>query len=355
LYIAALLHDIGKLYVPDEILNSKKKYTFNEFEMIKSHPEKGADMAKADLSNLPLLRDVPVIIRSHHEKMDGTGYPDGLKGHEIPYLSRFLMIADSVDAMLTHRFYKKQMTRNHVIKELNDCTGTQFDETLVRHMISVLKESRNKYDIESVVGTNYIHNVALTYFYENINQIITVSGSLVMQKNKGKLMLNECFDHDTKKMDGAKICFYYLNDIYEYNINVHRSFDDQLIIDSFRFEPLEEQFAIPWRLNSTVYFNKGKRWDASVIKVGGSSLIFEVASNHQLDILAKKKEVMTIPIHLKVEEFNEFIEIEVKLMQYFEFGEKTVMFAKYLGIKDNKKEKLIRGLFKKQILERKAL
>ncbi|WP_240841699.1 HD-GYP domain-containing protein [Acidaminobacter sp. JC074] len=354
-YVAALLHDIGKLYVPDDVINNKKKYTYREYEMIKSHAGSSADMAKAEISNLPLLRDVPEIIKCHHEKYDGSGYPDGLKGEEIPFLSRILLMADAVDAMLTPRPYKKQMTRNHVIKELETCKGTHFDPKLVPYMIDVLKETRNRYDIESVVGSNYIHNVALMFFHDNMDEIVTLTGSMIMQKNKGKFFLNQTFDYDIKKVDGAKICFYYLNDIYEYNIHIDRVIGEQLMIGSFKFEPLEEQFALPWRMKTSMYYNRGHRWDAEVIKIGSSSLVMEVAKKYKDEVLEKRREMLTVPIHLRVDEFNEFVEIETKLMQFFDFSEKTVMVAKYLGIKDNKKEALIRGLFKKQIKDRKLL
>ncbi len=355
LYVAALLHDIGKLYVPDDVLNNKKKYSYREYEWIKSHADHSADMAKAEISNIPILRDVPEIIRCHHEKYDGSGYPKGLAGTEIPLLSRILIMADAVDAMLTPRAYKKQLTRNHVIKELYECEGTHFDPILIPHMVNVLKETRNRYDIESVVGANYIHNVALMFFHESIDKIVTLTGSMIMQKNKGKFFLNSPFDYDLKKIDGAKICFYYLNDIYEYNIHLSRVIGDQLIIDKFNFEPLEEQFSIPWRMKTSMYHNKGQRWDAQVIKIGSTSLVIEVAKKYKDNIFEKRKEILTVPLHLKVEEFNEFVEIETKIMQYFDFNEKTVIVAKYLGVKDNKKERLIRGLFKKQIKDRKLL
>lgn len=354
LYIAALLHDIGKLYIPDDILNNKKKYSYHEYEMVKSHSVKSAEMAKAEISNIPVLKNVPKIIKYHHERFDGGGYPEGLTGEEIPKLSRYLMLADSVDAMLTHRFYKKQKNRNLVMKELHECSGTQFDPKLIPFMIDILKESRNKYDIASVVGTNYIHNVALTYFYESIDQIVTVNGSMVMQKNKAKFMLNKPFEHDTRKIEGAKICFFYLNDIFEYNVHVHRHIGDQLILDQFNFEPLEEQFSIPWRMDTTMYYSKGKRWDAKVIKIGGSSCVLEIPKKYSDEVLTQRKKVLQIPIQLKVESFSEFVELEARLMQYFDFGDKHIAVAKYLGVKDNRKEFLIRGLFKKQILDRKS-
>lgn len=355
LYIAALMHDIGKLYLPDELLNNKKKYSYDEYEMIKSHSEKSADMAKSELSNIPVLKKVPEIIRSHHERYDGSGYPDGLKEDQIPKLSRYLMIADSVDAMLTHRHYKKQKNRTHVIKELRTCSGTQFDPELVPIMIDVLKESRRQYDIASVVGTNYIHEVALTYFYENIHHVVTLQGSLVMQKKKGKLMLNDAFEHDVKKIEGARLCFFYLNDIFEYSVSITRSAGEQLILENFNFEPLEEQFALSWRMRAPIYYHKNKRWNAHVVKIGGSSCVLEIAQKDKEEILLDRMKKIYIPVQLKVESFNEFVEIEGRIMQFFDFGDKLIAVIKYLGVQNNRREYLMRGLFKKQITERRII
>jgi putative nucleotidyltransferase with HDIG domain len=132
LYIAASLHDIGKVGIPDDILLKEGKLTDAEFDFIKKHPDIGADILKP----LPPMSKETEIIRHHHERYDGKGYPSGLKGNEIPYLSRIITLADSFDAMTSDRPYRKGMSVEDAIREINRCKGRQFDPVLAEIFIS---------------------------------------------------------------------------------------------------------------------------------------------------------------------------------------------------------------------------
>src|SRR3989338_6981961 len=103
LELGALLHDIGKIGVPDHILSKPEGLTDDEFDVMKKHPELSAEI----LSKLKVFKGVVPIVRHHQEKYDGTGYPDGLKGTEIPFLSRIVYVADAFDAMTADRPYRK--------------------------------------------------------------------------------------------------------------------------------------------------------------------------------------------------------------------------------------------------------
>lgn len=138
LQISALLHDIGKIGMYDYILNKPDKLLPHEFEIVKKHPLKGAEI----LSPIEHLSEVMKIIAHHHEHYDGTGYPDGLKGEEIPILSRILQVADAFDAMTSERPYRKIPGRQRAIEELNRCAGTQFDPVVVKAFITALTEYR---------------------------------------------------------------------------------------------------------------------------------------------------------------------------------------------------------------------
>jgi len=124
---AGQLHDIGKIGIPDEILLKPGKLTDNEFEVIKTHPVIGADI----ISQLGMWEQELRIVRSHHERFDGTGYPDGLKGDEIPKLARILSICDAYDAMASNRVYRKKMEPARIIGILHECAGTQFDPEMI--------------------------------------------------------------------------------------------------------------------------------------------------------------------------------------------------------------------------------
>lgn len=142
----ALLHDIGKIGVPAYILNKPGKLTEHEFEQMKMHTIIGADM----LSNVDFRYPVVPIVRHHHERWDGRGYPDGLRGDEIPITARILTVADCFDAVREDRQYRKAMTREQAISLLKEGSGTVFDPTVVGVFLDHLN------DFESEIRENHI-------------------------------------------------------------------------------------------------------------------------------------------------------------------------------------------------------
>ena len=134
---AALLHDIGKIGILDGILNKPDVLNQEEWSLIKSHPQ----LSRTIVAHIPsLLPCLPGILH-HHEKWDGTGYPDGLKGNEIPLEARILAIADSFDAMTSERPYRKSYDLEEAINEMKRCKGTHFDSHLVDAFLSIVRET----------------------------------------------------------------------------------------------------------------------------------------------------------------------------------------------------------------------
>jgi diguanylate cyclase (GGDEF)-like protein/putative nucleotidyltransferase with HDIG domain len=129
----ALLHDIGKIGVPTYILNKPGKLSEHEFEQMKMHTIIGADM----LSNVKFRYPVVPIVRHHHERWDGRGYPDGLKGEQIPITARILTLVDNYDALRSDRPYKRGMTREEALTYIKENAGTFFDPKLVETFLSV--------------------------------------------------------------------------------------------------------------------------------------------------------------------------------------------------------------------------
>jgi putative nucleotidyltransferase with HDIG domain len=126
-YYACLLHDIGKVNIPDQILMKPGKLTNEEFNIIKTHPTVGAEAVK----NVEGIKDSISVILSHHERWDGKGYPDQLKGEEIPLLARVSAIADAFDAMTSSRSYREAMPVEEAYRRIMEGNGSQFDPTLV--------------------------------------------------------------------------------------------------------------------------------------------------------------------------------------------------------------------------------
>jgi response regulator RpfG family c-di-GMP phosphodiesterase len=125
--VAGYLHDLGKLGVKDSILLKADRLTFEEFEQIKAHPQIG----EAIIAPLGFLPEERALIRHHHERWDGKGYPDGLEGEQIPFLARILSVADSFDAMTSNRPYRPAMSFEKGYEEIVRCSGTQFDPRVV--------------------------------------------------------------------------------------------------------------------------------------------------------------------------------------------------------------------------------
>ena len=137
LRIGGLFHDIGKIGVPDSILLKDSKLTDDEYSEIKNHPSIGAHI----LSTATIFKDIIPIVKHHHERYDGHGYPGQLKGENIPYFARITAIADSFDAMTSKRSYRDSMSIEAVINEFENCKGTQFDPQLTDVFLDILKNN----------------------------------------------------------------------------------------------------------------------------------------------------------------------------------------------------------------------
>lgn len=135
LRIGGLFHDIGKIGVPDSILLKEGKLTDDEYSEIKNHPTIGAHI----LSTATIFQDIIPIVKHHHEKYDGFGYPGKLKGEEIPYFARIAAVADTFDAMTSKRTYRDALPLDVVISEITRCKGTQFDPKIADVFLDILE------------------------------------------------------------------------------------------------------------------------------------------------------------------------------------------------------------------------
>ena len=142
---AALLHDVGKLAVPEHIINKPGRLTREEFEKMKIHPVVGAEI----LERVAFPYPVVPIVRSHHEKWDGSGYPDGLKGEEIPIGARVLSIVDTLDALSTDRQYRKALPPFEALAEVEAAAGKAFDPTIVKILKRRFAELEDKAQIKA--------------------------------------------------------------------------------------------------------------------------------------------------------------------------------------------------------------
>ena len=138
IYYIALLHDCGKIGVPDSILGKPGKLTDEEFDIIKSHTVRGGEI----LSSFKSLENAGEGALYHHERYDGKGYPEGKAGEEIPFIARMICVADSFDAMNTNRVYRKRLTKDRIISEIETNKGLQFDPLVADVMLGLIRDGR---------------------------------------------------------------------------------------------------------------------------------------------------------------------------------------------------------------------
>lgn len=145
LRVGGLFHDIGKIGVPDAILQKNGKLDDDEYSQIKQHPNIGIHI----LSHAKIFQNILPIVEHHHEKFDGTGYPSRLAGNDIPYLARIAAVADSFDAMASRRAYRNSLPLDVIIDEFERCKGTQFDPEIADVFLDILRNHSD--EIEEVM------------------------------------------------------------------------------------------------------------------------------------------------------------------------------------------------------------
>lgn len=149
LRIGGLFHDVGKIGVPDSILQKNGKLSDDEYSEIKNHPTIGAHI----LSTASIFQDIIPIVKHHHERYDGKGYPGMLKGEDIPYLARITAVADTFDAMSSRRVYRESLPTDKIIEEIEINKGTQFDPKIADAFLDIL---RNEYDKIKAIQEKFV-------------------------------------------------------------------------------------------------------------------------------------------------------------------------------------------------------
>ena len=137
-YGCGVLHDIGKIAIPDAILKKTSRLTDEEYAIMKTHPVWG----KKILAGLSFLPQADYGASYHHERYDGKGYPEGIRTDDLPYIVRIISAADALDAMNSNRCYRKQCSRNYIISEFEKGSGTQFDPEVAETVIYLIEEGK---------------------------------------------------------------------------------------------------------------------------------------------------------------------------------------------------------------------
>ena len=353
LYVAALIHDIGKLFISDELINRQGKLENFEYNILKQHPERGYQMAIASLYGMTFFQKVPDVIRHHHERFDGEGYPFGLSGAAIPYLSRMLNLCDSVDAMMSRRSYKAKFGIDEILSELTRCAGTQFDPLLTQHMIKLLMEhTTQKADI-SISNTHFIPQASLNFFYRDIKTQHSITGNLVVKDGKGKLIVhNALLGFEQLEIESIHRCtlsYYQLTNFIEFSVDVEGILKDQMYISNIKPVPTDKYFSTTWDGLIIVNGLKSEPMTLNLVKVGGDSVVFE-ANGHQASILEENHNDIFVGLfNLSIEEVQVNLKVDLKIVKFYNFSGQSTFVAKYMNIASADRDRIIRMLFKKQM------
>jgi len=137
IFYIALIHDCGKISIPANILRKQGTLTSDEYEVIKSHTTYGEKM----LRDFTSIDGIDLGVLYHHERYDGTGYPKGLAGEDIPIIARIICVADALDAMNSNRCYRARLTKDEIIAELENNKGRQFDPGVIDHLMKLIRQN----------------------------------------------------------------------------------------------------------------------------------------------------------------------------------------------------------------------
>jgi putative nucleotidyltransferase with HDIG domain len=166
--LGALFHDVGKIGIPETLLQKPDQLTEPEWATMRAHPSIGASL----LANVPMLERIRPIVLAHHEHYDGTGYPQGLKGEQIPLAAQIITVADSFDAMTTDRPYRIAMRPKAALRELRANAGTQFNPVVVEAFITIVIEERRN----AAHGKGSIHSHEHGHVYQQALEAVKVTG-----------------------------------------------------------------------------------------------------------------------------------------------------------------------------------
>ncbi|MEA2028018.1 MAG: PhnD/SsuA/transferrin family substrate-binding protein, partial [Campylobacterota bacterium] len=234
---ASNLHDIGKIVIPDSILLKPNKLNKLEYEIIQSHVTAGADM----LGKIDSYKELTEIMRHHHERYDGKGYPNGLKGNEIPMLSHIMILADAFDAMTTNRIYKKSKSLKDSLQEIKELSAVQFHPKVVDIALEVFK------DVEIDTTTNQlpttkIEEERMAYFYKDqLTSLYNV--------NYLKILINQ----DLLKSHFRQIHSINLKNFSQYNRKFGWESGNELLIDIANYLAQRYQNTIIFRIQGDYF------------------------------------------------------------------------------------------------------
>lgn len=336
IYIAALLHDIGKVFVDKSILNKNGKLTDKEYEEMKKHVLIGNSILNEIFAyNNDHIRR---WILEHHEKWDGTGYPNNLKGEEISIEGRILKIADSIDAILSDRTYKKKKDIKDAIIELYRCKGKDFDPVITDVAIEILKE-RIKYLDYSIDGA-IIPGKLIIRTQDNK---YSIDGFIENKQNIIFKTLRPIENFEKKEIVDVSLVVEKLNVILDYLAKIELLDDNRVLLTDLKLiTNNKNSFGLLWLLNGELVIpNSYEKINSIITKISGDNLQFNLIGEYELDT----DKIYTMVVYFD----DEKVALTGKITEKIDMNNNIHYNFEYTGLKDVYRDKVFKNLFRKQI------
>lgn len=338
IYISSVLHDVGKIYLDKDVLNKEDKLSEEEYNNLKQHSIYGANI----VSGVAGLNEEAIIVRHHHERYDGKGYPNGLRGEDIPLESRIICVADSVDAMLSHRSFRTAKTIDFVITELLRNKKKQFDPKIVDLMIEILlktKEESENILSDAIVWSTLIINTEKKVY--SIEGTIGKYNSLFFFKAEKFNFISQI---DKSTVQSISLYINKNNKIVQYQVKSNYYEENIIHISDFKSVPFTEYFSVLWDLEGQIFIEKNIKFDLNIYKLGGSSLTFSMDE----DRFSRHIEDKIISIKIRFENGDNIV-VSGKIAKNFKVMKKYYYEFLYVNIPETIKDKIFNQIFRRQL------
>lgn len=352
LYISALLHDVGKLFIPDSIISKPVKLQEKELELVKAHPMNGYHLLKSTLYGMTFFNEVPNIVRHHHERYDGSGYPDGLLGEDIPYLSRILAVAESIDVMMTQKKYEDAKEVPEIIEELSNQSGLQFDPIVVRAAINALEENYESTSAMIMKQSKFIANASLRFYFGDYKTTCSLNGNLLIKDENAIFILNSSSNYNNdwnlSRIFLPTISFVESRDLYEFKCTIESLSPENIEISKIAYTPTDKFFSLV--LSSQITLKKSTTtMNVEMMKLGGDTLVFEIHHTENEKVTEHFGGNFNVEFDSELSAEIGISSLLCRIGKIYNSGDKTIYVLNYVDISSTQRDVMLKFLFRKQI------
>ena len=344
LHLATLMHDLGKIYIEETILNKTGKLTEAEYGIVKTRVSHSYEIA-LKISNIYPIEDIPQIILNYQERIDGKGYPNGIKGVDIPLLSRILYVAKAMSAMLSNTMYRKAMPIDEIIRELKNNSGTQFDMEVAEAAIVLLIYKKGEIeDYFSGLGTY----ATLSLTFRNSDSV-NMWGSVRKKGNQFQFTPIETLpDFELGHVTTAWLFLSLDDKIMKFKPEIIKANKRSIFISKLIIQEDEKTFSINWFMEAEIIVSSQTRYRGFIILVGGDFLDFYVFAD-------EVNEPITGGVFAVKLSIDHVAHIPGVVVFQQRINEKIYHRFEYRGLPEAEQKRIFSAIFGKQIETKKLL